>query len=322
MRVFSMGMAFAKPLASTGILTPIPFAILKDVKCGIKQAVKYLRGSFEAPFDAGGADVDNDIEIGSMDIRASMLSLLLGGVTTASGGVLPVTSESATIPGTPFQVLPAQAALFNEDAGVYDLTAGKWLTTVANTATPTTGQYKASTSAVCTGSITTTVLTVTVLTSGTIQVGAVISGTGVTAGTTITALGTGTGGTGTYTVSVSQSASSTTITANGTYTFAAADTAHVLALTYSYTTTLGLTATYTNRTMQPKTGIALRLYDPMPVTANGVTSLRNFGRDYPNFIAESLDMGPKVGDWTDFAVKGKAIQDPLSTAVWRMYVSE
>jgi hypothetical protein len=63
-----------------------------------------------------------------------------------------------------------------------------------------------------TGSISATTLTVTAVSSGTIRVGMVITGTGVTADTTITALGTGTGGTGTYTVSVSQTVSSTTIT--------------------------------------------------------------------------------------------------------------
>jgi hypothetical protein len=68
-------------------------------------------------------------------------------------------------------------------------------------------------SAVVTGSIATTTLTVTAVTSGVLKVGQVISGSGVTAGTTITALGTGTGGTGTYTVSASQTVSSTTITA-------------------------------------------------------------------------------------------------------------
>lgn len=63
-----------------------------------------------------------------------------------------------------------------------------------------------------TGSIAATTLDVTSVGSGVIRVGMVISGTGVTAGTTITALGTGTGGTGTYTVSVAQTVSSTTIT--------------------------------------------------------------------------------------------------------------
>jgi hypothetical protein len=68
-------------------------------------------------------------------------------------------------------------------------------------------------SIICTGSIATTVLTVTVAAVASLSVGDVISGTGVTAGTTITAFLTGTGGTGTYTVSASQTVTSTTITA-------------------------------------------------------------------------------------------------------------
>ena len=64
-----------------------------------------------------------------------------------------------------------------------------------------------------TGSISTTTLTVTAVGSGEIALGQVISGTGVTAGTRITAFGSGTGGTGTYTVDTSQTAASTTITA-------------------------------------------------------------------------------------------------------------
>jgi len=61
-----------------------------------------------------------------------------------------------------------------------------------------------STNAVFTASISTTTMTVYSVTSGTLSIGTVLSGTGITAGTTITALGTGTGGTGTYTISTSQ----------------------------------------------------------------------------------------------------------------------
>lgn len=85
--------------------------------------------------------------------------------------------------------------------------AASLINTALNTTQPT--------AAVVTGSITTTVLTVSAVTSGVLAVGQVISGTGITAGTEITALGTGTGGTGTYTVSVSQTATSTTVTAKG-----------------------------------------------------------------------------------------------------------
>jgi hypothetical protein len=79
----------------------------------------------------------------------------------------------------------------------------------AQTATITAG-------ATFTGSISGTTLTVTAVTGGTIGIGQVISGTGVTVGTSITALVSGTGSTGTYTVSSSQTVSSTTITAVAT----------------------------------------------------------------------------------------------------------
>ena len=66
-----------------------------------------------------------------------------------------------------------------------------------------------------TGAITGTTLTVTAVASGTIQIGQVITGVGVTAGTSIVAFGTGTGGTGTYTVSVSQTVASIALTVVG-----------------------------------------------------------------------------------------------------------
>jgi hypothetical protein len=69
--------------------------------------------------------------------------------------------------------------------------------------------------AVFTASISGTTMTVSAVTSGTIYVGCLITGTGVLANTTITALGTGSGGVGTYTVSQSQTVSSTTITSDG-----------------------------------------------------------------------------------------------------------
>jgi len=68
-----------------------------------------------------------------------------------------------------------------------------------------------ATSTTLTGSITGTELNVTAGTG--VAIGQFISGTGVTANTTITGFLTGTGGVGTYTVSASQTVSSTTITA-------------------------------------------------------------------------------------------------------------
>jgi len=67
--------------------------------------------------------------------------------------------------------------------------------------------------AVVTGSISGTTLTVTGVTSGSLFPGQILSGSGITANTVITAFGSGTGGNGTYTVGTSQTAGSTTVTA-------------------------------------------------------------------------------------------------------------
>jgi len=88
-----------------------------------------------------------------------------------------------------------------------------------NTTDYSHGVYVASRQAVFTGTINDgtppgagTVMNVTAVTSGTIYLGMTVTGTGVTAGTRITAFGTGTGGTGTYTVNTSQEVTSTTLT--------------------------------------------------------------------------------------------------------------
>lgn len=64
--------------------------------------------------------------------------------------------------------------------------------------------------------ISATTLTVTALNYGSIKVGQVISGTGVTPGTTITAYGSGTGGAGTYTIDTSQTVG-VAVTMDGLY---------------------------------------------------------------------------------------------------------
>jgi hypothetical protein len=69
----------------------------------------------------------------------------------------------------------------------------------------------AAVAAVINGQIAGTTLTVNSVASGTLYVGQTVQGTGITANTVITALGTGTGGTGTYTVSQSQTISAETM---------------------------------------------------------------------------------------------------------------
>lgn len=101
-------------------------------------------------------------------------------------------------------VVLSAATSFSSGAGIIE--------TALNAAIATIATLTGALGGVFTGSITGTVLTISAVTNGALKVGDTISGTGVTAGTTIASLGTGTGGTGTYNVSVTQTVGSTTIT--------------------------------------------------------------------------------------------------------------
>ena len=110
-------------------------------------------------------------------------------------------STSVTVVDSSYTPLTGDFVIFSGAAAVNGVTLN--------------GEYEATTlsTVTTTGSISGFTLTVTAFTGGVLAVGHVLSGTGVTVGTKITALGTGTGGTGTYTVSASQTVASTTITA-------------------------------------------------------------------------------------------------------------
>jgi hypothetical protein len=84
---------------------------------------------------------------------------------------------------------------------------------LATSALATGPQYIAGNlTATFTASIIATTMTVSAVASGTIIVGMTLTGSGITAGTTVTAYVGGTGGVGTYTVSVSQTVGSVTVT--------------------------------------------------------------------------------------------------------------
>jgi hypothetical protein len=102
--------------------------------------------------------------------------------------------------------------VFNVTEIVFPLISGQTQYTIGPT--PSTANFIGS---VFTGSITGNILTVSGITSGAIAQGMTLSGTGITAGTTITQFLTGAGGnvneTGTYQVNINQTVASTTITA-------------------------------------------------------------------------------------------------------------
>jgi len=144
-----------------------------------------------------------------------MSSVVISGDTSGA-----ITLAALAVAGTNTITLPANTGNMVVDTATQTLT-NKTLTSPTFGGTPagvgvlTSGTSVSTATTAFTASISTTTMTVTAVASGTIAVGQVIAGTGVTAGTTITALGTGTGGVGTYTVNVSQTVTSTAITIVG-----------------------------------------------------------------------------------------------------------
>lgn len=159
----------------------------------LKQAVMNAIGAFAGSSQRIGAIIENKNEnsnvaqFGGVNRQWHLLGFNNGMALDTS------VSSSGTIATDAFGIVWTMTSIESENAKEINLIYG--------------------TNGVVTGAIATTTLTVSAVTSGSLAVGDIISGTGVTAGTTITALGTGTGGVGTYTVSVSQTVASTTITA-------------------------------------------------------------------------------------------------------------
>ena len=145
---------------------------------------------------------------GSISIGTSPISALI-----AVGGRVNTAGTSSNSFSGP-QTLRANGTGAQNCPLIFQTSGGLMATPLANCLEwDNTNQY-ITTAAIFTGAIAGggTSLNVTAVSSGVIQVGMLLTGTGVTAGTTITALGTGTGGTGTYTVSAAQTVASTTIT--------------------------------------------------------------------------------------------------------------
>lgn len=126
------------------------------------------------------------------------------------------TFQGFGVPGEPYLQSPTRVEpLVVNSNGATPNTYGYFGTKSASTGIAQMGGIVGPGTAAFTGAIAGTVLTVSAISAGALQVGQALAGTGVTAGTTITALGTGTGGTGTYTVSASQTVASGALTTSG-----------------------------------------------------------------------------------------------------------
>jgi len=180
----------ARPSWFSGTLQNTPLFIIRygPNNAGIIRAIVGPPGSTKTGFVVGTA-VLTSVTVGSRSSNVATSGATMTGRLTFAGG-------STTGAPAAFQ-------------------AGVLLTTPLGHALEWDGTIEYLTSAAgFTGTISGTTLTVSSVSYGVILAGATISGTGITAGTTIVSGGTGTGGTGTYTISISQTvATATSITA-------------------------------------------------------------------------------------------------------------
>lgn len=216
-----------------------------DINAIITNAVTYNGSGIPTAGLSAGCDTANTIAFGTHPTSskyalvgtggtasgtASSISqtlLTVGGTVTGTFAVGMRLSGTGIAPGTTIIALGTGSG----GAGTYHVSCSQVVTSTTITGT-TLNQtysklhsdyndvthyfrlnYSSTLTATCSnGSISTTVLTVAGSVNGEYKIGMVITGTGVTAGTTIISYGTGVGGQGTYNLNISQSVSATTIT--------------------------------------------------------------------------------------------------------------
>lgn len=147
-------------------------------------------------------------------------SLTAAGTVASTGtiyldGAAPQTVDQATKINTTDNTIELASAIYSNNTAVLLSTSGTIPTGLAVNTTYYTVNVNRTAYFNGVGSISGTTLTITSVDSGAIGIGTIITGTGVTALTTVTSLISGSGGTGTYTVDISQTVASTVI--NGTY---------------------------------------------------------------------------------------------------------
>lgn len=263
---FAAGFVSFQPPTTAVDQTPLYLADLQDVSGDYSAEEIDLEGAQGFPIARAFGKRKLSFKAKNAKLLGGLIAAAMDGSVITSGSKLAV-SENGTV--------TAGAVTVSGSAAFVDNIAVK-----ASDGTLFTKVSPAS----FTGAITTTTLTVSAIASGTLAVGQVIAGTGVTAGTTITALLTGSGGVGTYTVSVSQTVVSEAMTSvagplqysvtAGAYAFNTADNTKVLRFIYTKTQTSGKTITLTNPGMGLAPAFKVELFnDP---TKNGGST---FGMD-------------------------------------------
>jgi hypothetical protein len=142
MTLFGSGIVTLVPAGANP--SPLQIAVLQDVSVEEKWGEKELRGRYQAPLDVARADLKVSGKIKFARLNANMLSAIRAGSTVVPGSTQVALNEAGTIPAPsgPYTIQTANHSTFVTNLGVYDKTAGLWMTCVASA--PSTGQYTLS----------------------------------------------------------------------------------------------------------------------------------------------------------------------------------
>lgn len=161
------------------------------------SAAAIIQTALDTPVSVTGS-IDPNVVTGHIDPNAATASFA-GTTMTVSAVTTGVLAAGQTVTGSGIAngtTIVSQLTGTAGSTGTYQMSVSQ---TVASVAVIASGGG----------------LTITAVATGRLAVGQTLTGSGVTAGTTITKLGTGVGLTGTYAVSVSQTVGSETLTASG-----------------------------------------------------------------------------------------------------------
>lgn len=137
--MYNFGVGILKIVPAGANPTPVDVGILQDVAVDVDFTLKELRGAYQFPVDVARAGGKLSAKAKNASLTGALINAFLNGSTIATGMTLPAINEAAPIPTTPFTITVVNSATWVTDLGVYDVTAGIWLTRVASA--PATKQY-------------------------------------------------------------------------------------------------------------------------------------------------------------------------------------
>lgn len=141
--MYSFGSGSLWGINSAANSTPVRFGGIQDVSVEIQFNVKELYGQSQFPLAIGRGKGKIACKAKLATINGRTFNDLFFGQALAVGSNLTSIDEGPTaIPGTPFTITVVNAATFQTDLGVFNVTTGLWMQKVASA--PATGQYSVS----------------------------------------------------------------------------------------------------------------------------------------------------------------------------------